>query len=231
MWGDHNPRTGRPFFDHGGELYAGWCGAVKDVDGWGAQNASFGNLIKATAEINETLFPHLIRGRDYITDGGGPGKWRGCPGSRFIKQVSVPTYVSQYMVNRRHVHPGINGGQSGTGDRCYLGVERIESDGDGRVRYEPDEQILDVKVACQGELLEPGKMLVYDFGGGGGWGDPLERDPNLVLEDVWDELVSIEGARRDYGVVITGSLEAMDLAVEDAATQALRSELRAAARS
>ena len=43
-------------------------------------------------------------------------------------------------------------------------------------------------------LLETGDQLVYDFGGGGGWGDPLERDVEAVLDDVWDEYVSVEGA-------------------------------------
>lgn len=216
MWGDHNPRSGQPFFDHGGELYAGWCGAVRGVDGWGAQNASFGNLMKATAEINETIFPHLIRGREYITDSGGPGRWRGLPGSRFVKQVLTPTRVSQYMVNRRHVHPGINGGQSGSGDRCYLKVGGLA------------DAVIDVKVSCQGELLETGECLVYEFGGGGGWGDPLEREPAAVLEDVWDELVSVDAAARDYGVVISGSLDAMDLAVDEDATRSRRAELRSA---
>ncbi|MGH9112023.1 MAG: hydantoinase B/oxoprolinase family protein [Acidimicrobiales bacterium] len=215
MWGDHNPRTGKPFFDHGGELYAGWCGAVRGVDGWGAQNASFGNLIKATAEINETIFPHLIRGREYITDSGGPGQWRGCPGSRFRKQVLAPTYVSQYMVNQRHIHPGINGGRSGTGDRCTL-----------KVGGPPEGEIV-VEHSCRGVLLEAGESLVYEFGGGGGWGDPLERDPGAVLDDVWDEYVSVEGARRDYGVVVTGTLEAMDLAVDEQATDELRKRMRA----
>ncbi|MBM3674967.1 MAG: hydantoinase B/oxoprolinase family protein [Actinobacteria bacterium] len=214
MWGEHNPRSGKPFFDHGGELYAGWCGAVRGVDGWGAQNASFGNLIKATAEINETIFPYLLRGREYITDGGGAGRWRGLPGSRLVKQVLAPTRVSQYMVNRRHVHPGINGGRSGTGDRCYLKVGG------------PPDAVIDVQVACQGELLEPGECLVYEFGGGGGWGDPLQRDPAAVLDDVWDELVSLEGAARDYGVVITGSVDAMDLEIDEDATRRRRAEMR-----
>jgi N-methylhydantoinase B len=214
MWGDHNPRTGRPFFDHGGELYAGWCGAVKGVDGWGAQNASFGNLIKATAEINETLFPHMIRGREYITDSGGPGQWRGCPGSYFVKEVLAPTRVSQYMVNQRHIHPGINGGRSGSGDRCTLKVGG------------PKENEIVIEHSCQGVLLDPGECLVYEFGGGGGWGDPLDRDPTAVLDDVWDEVVSIDGARRDYGVVVTGSIEAMDIAVDEAATTAERDRQR-----
>ena len=58
------------------------------------------------------------------------------------------------------------------------------------------------------------EQLVYDFGGGGGWGDALARDPQAVLDDVWDEYVSIEGAARDYGVVITGSLDDMTLAID-----------------
>ena len=75
--------------------------------------------------------------------------------------------------------------------------------------------------------MEQGDRLVYDFGGGGGWGDPLDRDPADVLEDVWDEYVSIDAARADYGVVITGSLEEMTLALDPGATDALRTERRA----
>ena len=56
---------------------------------------------------------------------------------------------------------------------------------------------------------------MYDYGGGGGWGDPLDRDPQAVLDDVLDEYVSVEGASRDYGVVLTGSLDDLTLAVDD----------------
>ena len=75
--------------------------------------------------------------------------------------------------------------------------------------------------------LETGEQLVYDFGGGGGWGDALARDPESVLDDVWDEYVSIAGAARDYGVVITGSLEDCTLALDLAATTGLRDAMRA----
>src|SRR5204863_4169356 len=53
-----DPRTGASFTDHSAEVYAGWCNASKGMDAWGALNASFGNLWKATAEINESLYPH-----------------------------------------------------------------------------------------------------------------------------------------------------------------------------
>ena len=214
MWGDLDPRTGQAFFDHGGEVNAGWVNAVRDVDGWGALAASNGNLIKASAEINEALFPHILRGRNYLTDSGGAGQWRGGPGSHFVKEVRAPTSVNQYVVNRIHIHPGIAGGESGSPDQCILA--------------EGTDHAIEVAPTVAGATLEPGERLVYRFGGGGGWGDALERDPQAVLEDVWDEYVSIDGAREHYGVVVTGSLEDLSLALDETATTALRSELRAA---
>ena len=212
MWGDLDPRTGKAFFDHGGEVNAGWVNGVKGVDGWGALVASNGNLIKASAEINEALFPHILRDRDYLTDSGGAGKWRGGLGSHFVKEVRTPTSVNQYVVNQRHLHPGIAGGAPGSPDSCVIsaGTER------------------EVKVAptVAGAQMETGDQLVYEFGGGGGWGDPFERDPDAVLEDVWDEYVSIAAARNKYGVVITGSLEEMTLALDKDATTKLRAAKR-----
>jgi N-methylhydantoinase B len=212
MWGERDPRTGKPFFDHGGEVNAGWTNAVMGVDGWGALVASNGNLIKASAEINETLFPHILRGRDYLTDSGGAGQWRGGCGSYFVKEARTPTSVNQYVVNQRHLHPGIAGGAPGSPDSCVIsaGTEREVT----------------VNPTVAGAVMETGDRLVYRFGGGGGWGDPLLRDPQAVLDDVWDEYVSIDAARDEYGVVVTGSLEDMTLALDDAATSALRSELR-----
>ena len=60
--------------------------------------------------------------------------------------------------------------------------------------------------------------------GGGGWGDPLERDPEAVRADVLDQYVSIGAAKRDYGVVLKD-----DLALDAAATEALRREMKAKA--
>ena len=213
MWGDLDPRTGKSFFDHGGEVNAGWVNAVRDVDGWGALVASNGNLIKASAEINEALFPHILRSRDYLTDSGGAGQWRGGCGSNFVKEVRTETRVNQYVVNQYHLHPGIAGGQSGSPDSCVIsaGTER-------EVRVDPT--VVEAKMLA-------GDQLVYRFGGGGGWGDALERDPQAVLDDVWDEYVSVDAAREQYGVVITGALDDMTLTLDDAATVARRAAMRA----
>ena len=77
--------------------------------------------------------------------------------------------------------------------------------------------------------MKAGQRIMFDYGGGGGWGNPLDRDPQAVLDDVLDEYVSVEGARRDYGVVLTGSLVDLTLAIDERATTSLRAERRAPA--
>ena len=55
--------------------------------------------------------------------------------------------------------------------------------------------------------FKPGESFVFESGGGGGWGDPFERDPRAVAEDVRNEIVSRERPPRRYGVVLTDALE------------------------
>ena len=106
-----DPRTGKIFTDHSAEVYAGWCNAVEGHGRLGRANASFGNLWKATAEINESLYPHVQWSRDYRTDSGGPGQWRGLCGSHYVKEVRVDAKVYTYVVGMKYPMPGIAGGQ------------------------------------------------------------------------------------------------------------------------
>ncbi|GBD27865.1 Acetophenone carboxylase delta subunit [bacterium HR30] len=207
-----NPKTGRLFIDHSVDTFACYCGAVYGQDGWGAMNVSFGNLIRATAEINESIFPVRHISRDYATDTGGPGKWRGCPGSLYVKELCAPAQIYTYVVGRKYPMPGIAGGKPGAPNRLIVRAG-------GPHAYEV------TTTAFYVDHL-PGERYEYRYGGGGGWGDPLERDPQKVLEDVLDEYVSVEGARRDYGVVLRGSLEDFSLEVDWEATTALRAEMR-----
>ena len=71
--------------------------------------------------------------------------------------------------------------------------------------------------------MHRGDVIRHEWAGGGGWGDPLAREPWRVLRDVRNEYVSAESAHDDYGVVI----DTRAWAVDEAATEALRSELRA----
>jgi N-methylhydantoinase B len=110
--------------------------------------------------------------------------------------------------------PGICGGTNGSPNEMIL---RYGSDDPYRVAH-----------TANWVPMQAGERVMFNYGGGGGWGNPLDRDPQAVLDDVLDEYVSIEGARRDYGVVITGSLEDLTLALDDTATERLRAEMRAA---
>jgi N-methylhydantoinase B len=207
-----DPRTGATFTDHSAEVYAGWCNAAKGMDAWGCQAAAFGNLWKATAEINESLYPHIQWGRDYRTDSGGPGQWRGLCGSHYVKEIRVDAKVYTYVVGMKYPMPGIAGGLPGAPNRLTI-------------RYESDDPYV-VAHTADWVPIAAGQKINYDYGGGGGWGSPLDRDPQAVLDDVLDEYVSVEGAARDYGVVLTGSLADLTLAVDVAATDALRADRR-----
>jgi N-methylhydantoinase B len=208
-----DPRTGQKFTDHSAEVYAGWCNAARGLDAWGAQNASFGNLWKATAEINESLFPHIQWSRDYRTDSGGAGQWRGLCGSHYQKEVRSDASVYTYVVGKRYPMPGIAGGRPGAPNRLVI-------------RHGSDDPFEVVSTADWVPIAK-GQRILYDYGGGGGWGDPLDRDVQAVLDDVLDEYVSVGGAQRDYGVVLVGSLEDLSLAIDEAATRSLREQMRA----
>ncbi len=212
-----NPRTQEVFVDHSVDVLAAYCNAVKGQDGWGSMPASFGNLIRATAEVNESIFPVQHECCDYEIDTGGPGQWRGCPGSRVVKRLLAPASVTTFMVGMKYPMSGVAGGSDGSPNRLTT-------------RWQTPHAAL-VECMANGVPHEAGEAFEYVYGGGGGWGDPLDRDPEQLLGDVLDEYVSLEAAERDYGVVLTGSLEAFDLAVDEAATVRLRERLRAERRS
>ena len=70
--------------------------------------------------------------------------------------------------------------------------------------------------------VHAGDLVSIQTGGGGGWGDPLERDPMQVSSDVFAGYVSMDASQREYGVV----LDPASLRVDEAATQAMRAKLR-----
>lgn len=208
-----HPEEGRMFIDAGTDTYAGWCGAAYGTDGWGARNANSGNLIRSMAEINETLLPQRRLCTDLVTDTGGPGRWRGHCGSRYVKQFTAPVTVNTWIVGVKYPVPGIAGGKPGAPNRLI-----VRAGG-------PHER--EVTHTAFNEPHEAGEALILICGGGGGWGDPLDRDPQAVCEDVLDEYVSRESAERDYGVVLVGDIEDLSLRVDVEATEALRRRLRA----
>src|SRR4029453_17374135 len=100
IFGQH-PDTGEMFVDHSVDVLSAYTNAVKGQDGWGSMPASFGNLIRATAEVNESIFPVRHECCDFQIDTGGPGQWRGCPGSRIEKRMLAPATGTTLWGGRR----------------------------------------------------------------------------------------------------------------------------------
>jgi N-methylhydantoinase B len=208
----NQPETGQLFIDHGVDVLAAYCNAVRGQDGWGSMPASFGNLVRATAEVNESIFPVRHEYCDYATDTGGPGQWRGCPGSRVVKRTLAPAGFSTWMVGIKYPMAGVQGGYDGSPNHLTC---RFDSDP------------LEIHNIANAVPHAAGEAFEYLYGGGAGWGDPLDRDPEAVCDDVLDEYVSRESAERDYGVVFSGSLDQYDLRVDPDATRDRRESLRA----
>jgi len=156
-------------------------------------------------EFLEAYFPLVIETYETVSDSGGPGFFRGGNGVniayRFLEAGSVSIHDDRWFVPPW----GVNGGLPGSRSRKWL--ERA----DGSTEMLPSK--------CDNVRVANGDLLHYVTWGGGGWGDPFDRDPDLVALEVKRGLVTDDGARR-YGVVLaTGVLDT-------AATEELRSRLR-----
>jgi N-methylhydantoinase B len=163
------------------------------------------------AEFTEARFPVLVERVGLAIDSGGPGKFRGGLGYEKHLRMLADGYFMSIADRSILACWGVNGGRAGQ-------PFSVTADPGG-----PGERELDP--LADGEFVAAGTLIRIRTTGGGGWGDPLERDPDLVARDVSWRKVSRQGAAADYGVVITGPLD--EPAVDTAATRALRDELRA----
>jgi len=156
-------------------------------------------------EFVEAYFPLRIETYETIIDSGGAGKHRGGNGIRMGYRLLANGEISIHD-DRWLTYPwGVNGGEPGMRSRKEL----IKANGERRM----------LPSKCDHVHVEKGDLVVFDTWGGGGWGNPLERDPEAVVADVRKGLVSTDGARR-FGVVIGANGR-----LDDDATRQLRASL------
>ncbi len=196
---------GRPW--HSVVIRGGGMGAGADNDG----NYVYifpANGAGTPVEIFESDTPLIVERRELLADSGGAGKTKGGVGKRIVFRIPNDNYapvppVNLGMQSGRFVYApeGLFGGKPGA--RAQFLVNGIPGNPYGLTQ------------------LKPGDLVTIDAPGGGGYGNPLERDPDMVESDVAEGYVSVEKAREEYGVVINPAT----LKIDRDATRALRGRL------
>lgn len=188
----------------------GGAGGDPSADGVDASGAIVAFLRNTPVEINEIEVPIRITRYGMVPDSAGPGKQRGGLGTCMEFQVFTPNTVvtARNRDRSRFASWGVLGGKAGS-------VSRFTRNPDsGR---QEDLGVNDL-IMCQ-----PGDVIRLEGCGGGGYGSPYERAPELVMRDVRCGYVSVDNARAQYGVMIE------DGAIDPAATAELRSKSEQAA--
>ncbi|MCP4599074.1 MAG: hydantoinase B/oxoprolinase family protein [Proteobacteria bacterium] len=180
----------KPYFMWYDWMVGGW-GARNGRDGWAATGPVFGvQLGTQPFEGQERLSPVLTTGHELIVDSGGPGEFRGGMGVEKggTLYACERTVVSYCCDRERSVTWGLWGGLPSNPHGVWV------NPGAENERY--------LGSLFSGIPLEQGDTVTRPSAGGGGLGDPLNRDIDTVLEDVSEEYVSVERAKTDYGVII-----------------------------
>jgi N-methylhydantoinase B len=209
--GGYNPRTKKEFvqytFNVGGE------NARTFKDGKSLIFMRFCNARTIPQELEERWFPIIFNAYAAHTDSCGHGLFRG--GFGLVRDIELLTDVTMTIHGDREKFTpfGMSGGLNATGSGLIInpGTDREINAG----------------MYATGLELKKGDKIRFISAGGGGFGNPLDRDPDLVLNDVMDEWLTMACAREFYGVVIEEfDAEACDYRIDQAATEALRAEMR-----
>ena len=182
-FGGMDYRTGERFVSY--ESVKGGYGARPTKDGINAVASTVSNMSNTPIEIIEMSFPLRVEEYALVPDSGGAGKYRGGLGARRVWRVLEKQAQASVCCERSVTPPfGLDGGLTGGPAVTTL----IPQHGNAR------------KLNSKGGFLAPaGSLVVLEAPGSGGYGDPRERDPAALCEDLLDGYVTPAAARRDYG--------------------------------
>ncbi len=191
------------------------AGATGFMDGWHAcgPQCCFGALTSGDIEVLEHSYPIIIHRYSLMTDSGGAGKYRGGSGTVWeVEPLDHEMTVITFGEGRRFPALGAAGAHSELNDAKVGRLVVHTAEGEKVYR---DNVVITIK---------PGERAANHNPGGGGYGDPFERSVEHVADDVRNGIVSVVGARAEYGVVMKPGT----LTPDEAATTRLRSEHAAA---
>lgn len=193
-WGVVNAREG--VSDTFGELPPGGWGGTPFGDGMSATYSRHGNCMDFTPEQMELLYPVICTEREFKEDSAGAGKYRGGLALQVSWKLLQNSTMNVGMGRSRFGPPGVCGGKDGKPSSVILnmGTDREEVIGGYTENHEYLMTMFD------NYPMKAGDTVTMITQGGGGYGDPKERDPELVKKDVRNGLVSKEAALEEYGV-------------------------------
>lgn len=191
--------------------------------GWGARPGKKDNhtamTLFATSATNqpieqqERLFPLMFETYRMEQDSFGAGLHRGGPGVTRIWHYTHGDAVFSSLGDGERFGPwGYAGGTDAPGARLVYAPGTLEESNIG--------------MFCTGLTVRQGRSILFFNSGGGGWGDPLERPAEWVLEDVKNEILSVGAAAREFGVVVRTGEKPWQWVLDLPATEALRREMR-----
>ena len=206
-------RTGKPYVNQ--LILGAWGGpALYGYDGWINYGIPVvgGTILVDSIEVNEQKYPIIFYENEAICDSAGAGKWRGAPGVNCAMKPRHDPGEWTYLIDG-HFFPakGIHGGKPGRASGVWK--RNIQTG----VRTELP--------TISTETIQPDELIVSESGGGGGFGNPLDREPERVRRDCLAGYVSLEKARDLYGVVLDTSEE--QFSVDYESTRELRKRLKA----
>ena len=190
------------------DFLSGAWGARPWADGLEGNTTMFANMASFSVEVIEAENPLEVLDYGFVPDTGGAGRFRGGAAMRRTWRMLAEEGILQVRADRQTHRPyGLAGGGEGAAGRNLLNPDT------------PAEQGLHAKLTM---TFRAGEVFRHQLPGGGGFGDPLARDPAAVAKDLRDGLVTVAGAARDYGVVAQDDPPQVDVA----ATAALRTARR-----
>ncbi|WP_419880457.1 hydantoinase B/oxoprolinase family protein [Peribacillus sp. B-H-3] len=204
-------KDGKPWLYR--EVFGGGSGARPYADGTDAVDM-VNDAKNLPTEFIEQRYPVVIERVALNPDSGGCGKYRG--GMGYVKDIHILTdgfYVT-YVDRTAFSCFGVNGGGPGLPGGTWINPGT------------PDEKL--IQFCQEGIPVKAGDVIRVTTPGGGGWGDPLERDVEAIRMDVLRQLVSVESAKENYGVIVHKRLKGLttDYEVDVEATNLMREKIR-----
>lgn len=191
------------------DLFAGARGARPSGDGPDGVAHPAANISNTPVEIAEVETPVRIEEYGLLANSGGAGKYRGALSEvRSVRCLAQDALLQLRSDKRRYRPFGLEGGREGSPSNNILNPGDTET----------------ILTTMGTAPMRNGDLIRHELASGGGWGNPLERDPDMVLSDLLDEKISIDHAREIYGVIFINNGQSVDLKETEQLRKAMMSE-------